>query len=81
MTLDDTRRYMQALFTALHAIHSLQIIHRDVKPSNFLHRRGTDEYMLVDFGLAQMVRGAASFSCAVCVGPMSVSVTPYACSM
>lgn len=34
---------------------SRNIIHRDIKPSNFLYNRDRNEYMLVDFGLAQYV--------------------------
>ena len=55
MTNDDLRKYMLALLKALAHVHSLGYIHRDVKPANFLHRPGTDEFCLVDFGLAQSV--------------------------
>lgn len=53
MTVEETRDYMIALLTALKRVHKFNIIHRDVKPSNFLYDRNTKRYLLVDFGLAQ----------------------------
>lgn len=35
--------------------HNVGIIHRDVKPGNFLFDYQTGEHALVDFGLAQFV--------------------------
>lgn len=35
-------------------IHFLTLT-RDVKPSNFLYNRNTNQYLLVDFGLAQYI--------------------------
>ncbi|KAL0130659.1 hypothetical protein PUN28_002349 [Cardiocondyla obscurior] len=53
MTVEETRDYMKALLTALQRVHKHNIIHRDVKPSNFLYDRKYRRYLLVDFGLAQ----------------------------
>ena len=39
MTPAEVQRYMRGLFTALRNVHSHHIIHRDVKPSNFLYDR------------------------------------------
>ncbi|EAS36734.3 CDC7 protein kinase [Coccidioides immitis RS] len=51
--VEDMRLYLRSLLIALHAVHRENIIHRDIKPTNFLynpvHRRG----VLVDFGLAE----------------------------
>uniref|UniRef100_A0A182RT78 non-specific serine/threonine protein kinase n=1 Tax=Anopheles funestus TaxID=62324 RepID=A0A182RT78_ANOFN len=55
LTPADVQRYLQQLLIALDRVHLHGVIHRDVKPSNFLHspRNGRDSYVLVDFGLAQ----------------------------
>lgn len=54
MNLKQTQNYMKALFEALAHLHKNGVIHRDVKPSNFLHSwRNPSGYRLVDFGLAQ----------------------------
>lgn len=49
----ELQSYMRNLLVALRRVHSFGIIHRDVKPSNFLHDRKNQKYLLVDFGLAQ----------------------------
>uniref|UniRef100_UPI00358F1C6B cell division cycle 7-related protein kinase n=1 Tax=Myxine glutinosa TaxID=7769 RepID=UPI00358F1C6B len=53
LTLEEVRDYMKNLLIALRHIHELGIVHRDVKPSNFLYNRKLGRYALVDFGLAQ----------------------------
>ncbi|KAM6262470.1 cell division cycle 7-related protein kinase isoform 1-T1 [Porphyrio hochstetteri] len=53
LSLEEVREYMFNLFKALRRIHHFGIVHRDVKPSNFLYNRRLKEYALVDFGLAQ----------------------------
>ncbi|KAJ6636770.1 Cell division cycle 7-related protein kinase, partial [Pseudolycoriella hygida] len=55
MNARDLQDYMRNLLIALKRVHSFGIIHRDVKPSNFLHDRKNKKYLLVDFGLAQFV--------------------------
>jgi serine/threonine protein kinase len=46
--------YMRSLFISLAHLHAHNIIHRDVKPSNFLYApEGGGRALLLDFGLAQ----------------------------
>lgn len=49
----ELQEYMENLMTALKRVHEFNVIHRDVKPSNFLHDRKNHKFLLVDFGLAQ----------------------------
>lgn len=46
------KKYMRALFTALEHLHKYKVMHRDIKPGNFLYSSRTDQFLLVDFGLA-----------------------------
>ena len=45
--------YFRSLFTALAAVHKHGIIHRDIKPTNFLYDTERKQGVLVDFGLAE----------------------------
>ncbi|OXM81671.1 cell division control protein 7 [Cryptococcus neoformans Bt63] len=47
------RSYMRDLFRSLKDIHQRGIIHRDVKPANFLYDYESETGVLVDFGLAE----------------------------
>ena len=51
--VDDMRYYFRSLFAALHAVHKHNILHRDIKPTNFLYDHSRQQGVLVDFGLAE----------------------------
>ncbi|XP_037315138.2 cell division cycle 7-related protein kinase isoform X2 [Pungitius pungitius] len=53
LSFEEVRLYIYHLLTALRHIHQFGIIHRDIKPNNFLYNRNSKMYALVDFGLAQ----------------------------
>ncbi|KAJ5922628.1 hypothetical protein N7516_010331 [Penicillium verrucosum] len=49
----DMRHYLRSLMTALNSVHEHEILHRDIKPTNFLYNPDLKEGVLVDFGLAE----------------------------
>lgn len=53
MTIHDIKLYLRSLFTALAAVHEKGILHRDIKPTNFLYDPAKQHGVLVDFGLAE----------------------------
>ena len=52
--IDEVKDYTSNLLSALGHIYRIGIIHRDVKPSNFLYNRQAKKFSLIDFGLAQL---------------------------
>jgi len=53
-TINDIRLYMFHLLLALAACQDLGIVHRDVKPRNFLYSATDGQGWLTDFGLAEL---------------------------
>jgi len=56
LSLDEARRVVTQIGSALEYAHQLGVVHRDVKPSNMLMDPQGD-YYLTDFGIARMVEG------------------------
>ncbi|EHK97799.1 putative Cell cycle serine/threonine-protein kinase hsk1 [Glarea lozoyensis 74030] len=53
MRMGEIQTYFRSLFTALAAVHEKGILHRDIKPTNFLYDTDKQRGVLVDFGLAE----------------------------
>ncbi|RCH95462.1 hypothetical protein CU098_002208, partial [Rhizopus stolonifer] len=53
MCLLDLKHYISQLFIGLKGVHAKGIIHRDIKPGNFMYNNRTKIGYLGDFGLAQ----------------------------
>ena len=52
--VEEVKLYIANLLSALEHVHKLGIIHRDVKPENFLYDRRLKKFSLIDFGLARV---------------------------
>lgn len=45
--------YIRQIGAALQVVHKNNLLHRDVKPQNIILRQGTQEVVLIDFGIAR----------------------------
>lgn len=45
--------YIRQIGAALQVVHHNNLLHRDVKPQNIILRQGTQEVVLIDFGIAR----------------------------
>jgi eukaryotic-like serine/threonine-protein kinase len=49
--------YIRQIGAALEVVHKNGLLHRDIKPDNIILRRGTQEVVLIDFGIAREFNG------------------------
>ncbi|KAL7150048.1 hypothetical protein ABFS83_05G082000 [Erythranthe nasuta] len=56
ITIMDLQWYGYCLFKALAGLHKQGIVHRDIKPGNFLYSRKVNKGYLIDFNLALDMR-------------------------
>ena len=54
MSIEKIQIYMFQLLSCIDRIHSVGIIHRDIKPDNFLFNVETNDCCLIDFGLSEI---------------------------
>jgi len=49
--------YIRQIGAALQIVHKNGLLHRDIKPDNIILRKGTQEVVLIDFGIAREFNG------------------------
>ena len=48
------RKYLYELLISLQTLKNCGIVHRDVKPGNFLYNPSTEKGILIDYGLSEI---------------------------
>ena len=54
LSLIDVKHYMKILLTAVNHLAEFGVMHRDIKPNNFLYDPATRTGLLIDFGLSEI---------------------------
>ena len=49
----DVAKYLNRVCEGVACLHGLGLVHRDIKPQNVLRRKGSDQPVLIDLGLAK----------------------------
>ncbi|KAG2236356.1 hypothetical protein INT48_008338 [Thamnidium elegans] len=57
MDMTEIKSYFRCMFTALNELSKAGIIHRDIKPNNFLYSRRKKMGFVIDLGLAEVYEG------------------------
>lgn len=50
---DKIWELLKGLLPVLHFVHSRDVVHRDIKPTNILRRKRDGKFVLIDFGVAK----------------------------
>jgi serine/threonine protein kinase len=58
LDMDTAIKISRDILSSLQEIHSVKIIHRDIKPGNIIIDKLTDRAILIDFGLAKILEEA-----------------------
>jgi len=54
LSLEDVKHYMYILLNAVDHLAEQGVMHRDIKPNNFLYDPATRTGLLIDFGLSEI---------------------------
>ncbi|KAJ7654984.1 kinase-like protein [Mycena polygramma] len=77
LSMPGIKAYFRCMFRALCDIHARKIIHRDVKPANFLFDPRTGQGTLCDFGLACRMDSSPAPPYGVCFHTRATAEHPH----